>query len=143
MQGDPFAQLGLEWEQKREKLNQVAREELARASKLKREAQAAKAKRRDQMAQSGHHSDLFVKRPDSAERKRKRQEDYKNALEAQLAEKPSMHGMLRYRPAIGPNGATTACFGGVLLFAGTLFSIIQPDDLTAPRTTEPEVLRKF
>ena len=106
---DPFAQLGRAWEQRREKANQAARADLARATALKREAQARQAKRRE--VAIGNTSDLFVKRPDSAERKRRKRADYKQALEAQIAEKPSTHGILRYRPAIGPNGQTTACFG--------------------------------
>ena len=107
---DPFGQLGLAWEQRREKANQAARADLARATALKQEAQARKTAKRREVA-SGNTSDLFVKRPDSAERKRRKQAEYKQALEAQIAEKPSTHGILRYRQAIGPNGQTTACFG--------------------------------
>ena len=109
-QTDPFSQLGREWEAKREQMNKVAREDLARATALKHEAKARHAKRRE-VGVGQIHSDLFNKRPNSAERKRRRREDYKNALDAQIKEKPSTHGILRYRPAIGPNGVTAACFG--------------------------------
>ena len=54
---------------------------------------------------------MFQRRPSSIEIKQRRKIDYRNALDAQIGEQPSHHGTLRYRPAIGPNGATKACFG--------------------------------